>query len=100
MGYADPETPGGRLKASKKGEQFWFSEQGGDLLRRCRMEDFDLTSHAHREDLLDLVGQVDPRLLVLGHGDQKARAWFADEVRRKYPRIRVTQPGPGEMTEG
>jgi len=100
VGYADPETPGGRLKASRKGEDFWFSQQGGDLRRKCRMEDFDLTSHANREDLLDLVGQVDPRLLVLGHGDQKARDWFAGEVRTRYPRIRVCQPGPGEVVEG
>ncbi len=99
VGYADPETPGGRLKASRNGEEFWFSEPGGDVKRRCRLEDFDMTAHADRDDLLDLVGQVDPRVVALGHGDAEARDWFAGKIRDRYPRIRVVQPGPGEVME-
>jgi Cft2 family RNA processing exonuclease len=99
VGYADPETPGGRVKASRAGQEFWFSEPGGHTKRRCRMEDFDLTAHAHREDLMELVGQVDPRVVVLGHGDEAAREWFAGEIRRLYPRIKVHSPGPAQAVE-
>src|SRR4051812_36114869 len=31
VGYADPDTPGGRLKAAKLGETFLFSALGGEL---------------------------------------------------------------------
>jgi Cft2 family RNA processing exonuclease len=60
VGYADPDTPGGRLKASKPGETFVFSPSAGQVTRRCDVEDFDLTAHANREDLLGFVDQVSP----------------------------------------
>ena len=57
VGYADPDTPGGRLKASRPGVPFIFSASGGELTRRCILEDFDLTAHASREALVDFVGR-------------------------------------------
>ena len=33
----------------------------GRVTRHCDVQDFDLTAHANREDLLDFVGQVSPR---------------------------------------
>src|SRR6185369_12524706 len=56
VGYADPDTPGGRLKRAKLGETFLFSQSGGELTRRCEIEDFDLTAHANRDDLMEFVG--------------------------------------------
>jgi Cft2 family RNA processing exonuclease len=96
VGYADPDTPGGRLKGAKAGEKFHFSEEVGDLKRRCQLADFDLSAHANREDLLELVGQVEPKTVILGHGDGPARAWMAGEIKKRFPRARVYQPGPGE----
>jgi Cft2 family RNA processing exonuclease len=49
------------------GETFLFSG-GGEGTRNCQMEDFDLTAHANRDELLDFVGQVEPRAVVLGMG--------------------------------
>jgi Cft2 family RNA processing exonuclease len=99
VGYADPETPGGRLKSSRLGETFMFSGISGAVERQCEVEEFDLTAHAQREDLLDFVGQVDPHSVVLGHGDAAARAWFDGQIRHRHPRIKVLQPGPGETVE-
>src|SRR6185436_10377750 len=76
VGYADPETPGGRLKAAKHGETFMFSPSIGELTRRCEIEDFDLTAHANREDLMEFVDHVQPRTILLGHGDHDSRMWF------------------------
>src|SRR5437762_2639037 len=58
VGYADPDTPGGRLKAAQPGRPFLFSASGGELTKRCAVEDFDLTAHANRDELLDFVGAV------------------------------------------
>jgi Cft2 family RNA processing exonuclease len=99
VGYADPDTPGGRLKAAKTGERFLFSTTGGEVTRRCQVEDFDLTAHANREDLLDFVGQVSPRTVLLGHGDDAARAWFADQIKARHPKIQVIQLAPGATVE-
>jgi Cft2 family RNA processing exonuclease len=99
VGYADPDTPGGRLKAAKDGQTFVFSGSAGEVTRRCQIEDFDLTAHANREELLDFVGQVNPRAVVLGHGDNDSRQWFEDQIRTRHPRIKVFQPAPGQSIE-
>ncbi len=100
VGYADPDAPGGRFKLSRSGESFFFSDAAGQVTRRCQMEDFDLTAHANRDELVGLVETVDPKLVILGHGDGPARAWMATEIRRRYPRVKVVEPGPGESVEG
>jgi len=99
VGYADPDTPGGHLKAAKQGETFVFSPSGGQVTRLCEVGEFDLTAHANRDDLLDLVGRVDPRTVLLGHGDADSRAWFEDQIRSRHPKIKVIQPKPGEKVE-
>jgi Cft2 family RNA processing exonuclease len=87
------------LKQSVPGKRFHFSDGAGDLKRRCAMDDFDLSAHAQRDDLLGLVERVRPRVVILGHGDGPARAWMAKEIQRRHPRIRVVQPGPGEKVK-
>ena len=96
VGYADPGTPGGRLKAAKSGETFVFSPSAGRLTRHCEIQDFDLTAHANREDLLDFVGQVSPRAVLLGHGDDDARGWFEEQIRSRHPKIKIIQPQLGK----
>lgn len=99
MGYADPDTPGGRLKASQPGEPFLFSAQAGEVRPRCELAEFDLTAHANREELIEFVGQVRPRAVLLGHGEPASQAWFAEAIRRRHPRMKVFLPQPGEMIE-
>jgi Cft2 family RNA processing exonuclease len=99
VGYADPDTPGGRLKAAKQGETFVFSGSAGEVTKRCEVQDFDLTAHANRDELLDFVGQVNPRLVLLGHGEADSRQWFKEQIRSRHPKIKVVQPAPGETVE-
>jgi Cft2 family RNA processing exonuclease len=96
VGYADPDSPAGRLKAAKAGETFVFSPSAGQVTKNCDMQDFDLTAHANREDLMELVGQVSPRAVLLGHGDAAARAWFEEKIRERWPKINIIQPQPGK----
>jgi Cft2 family RNA processing exonuclease len=95
VGYADPDSPAGRLKAAKRGETFVFSPSAGRVTKNCDMQDFDLTAHANRGDLLEFVGQVAPRAILLGHGDENARAWFEAQIRSRWPKSKVIQPQPG-----
>jgi Cft2 family RNA processing exonuclease len=96
VGYADPGTPGGRLKASKPGETFLFSPSAGAVTRHCDMQEFDLTAHANREDLLDFVGQVSPRAILLGHGDDDSRKWFEAQICARHPKMQIIQPQVGK----
>jgi Cft2 family RNA processing exonuclease len=97
VGYADPDSPAGRLKAAKRGETFVFSPSAGRVTKKCDMEDFDLTAHANREELLEFVGEVSPRAVLLGHGDEISRSWFEEKIRERWPKIKILQPQPGKM---
>jgi Cft2 family RNA processing exonuclease len=99
VGYTDPDTPGGRLKAAKQGETFILSPSAGEVTKRCESEEFDLTAHANRNELLDFVAEVDPRAVLLTHGEDDSRNWFEEQIRLRHPKIRVIQPAPGIMVE-
>ena len=99
VGYADSGTPGGRLKAAKPGETFVLSPSAGEVTVRCDVRDYDLTAHANRDDLLDFVGSVGPKTVVLGHGESGSCKWFTEQIGARYPRIKILQPGPGETVE-
>jgi len=99
VGYADPDSPGGRLKAAKRGETFLFSAKAGELTKNCEVDDFDLSAHANREELLEFVGEVEPHTVFLGHGDSVARAWFEEQIHARWPRMKIHQPQPGVAIE-
>jgi Cft2 family RNA processing exonuclease len=99
VGYADPDTPAGRLRAAKQGETFLFSAGGGEGTRKCEIDEFDLTAHANRDELLNFVTEVNPRTVLLGHGDQDAREWFEQQIRARHPKMQIIQPGPGKEVE-
>jgi Cft2 family RNA processing exonuclease len=99
VGYTDPDTPGGRLRAAQHGESFLFSPDGGIVTRRCEIDSFDLTAHANREHLLDFVSEVEPRAVLLGHGSDAARQWFEEQIRARHPRIKILQPASGQTVE-
>jgi Cft2 family RNA processing exonuclease len=96
VGYADPDTAGGRLKAAKPGATFVLSPSAGEVTKRCEVQDFDLTAHANRDELLDFVGQVLPRAVLLGHGEAESRNWFEQQIRARHPKIKIIQPEPGK----
>ena len=100
VGYADPDSPAGRLKAAKRGETFVFSPSAGRVTRNCDVQDFDLTAHANREELLEFVGRVSPRAVLLGHGDDASRNWFEEQIRERWPGIKILQPQPGRTLTG
>src|SRR5436309_11079018 len=96
VGYADADTPGGRLKAARPGATFVMSGSAGEVTKRCEVQDFDLTAHANRGELLDFVGQVAPRVVLLGHGEVESRNWFEQQIRARHPKIKIIQPEPGK----
>jgi Cft2 family RNA processing exonuclease len=99
VGYADADTPAGRLKSAKHGETFMFSPSAGRVTKKCDMQDFDLTAHANREELLEFVGEVSPRAILLGHGDDIARSWFEEKIRERWQKIKILQLHPGKMAQ-
>jgi Cft2 family RNA processing exonuclease len=99
VGYCDPESPAGRLRATTRGEAVTLNATYGPQPVRCRVEHFDFTAHAQREDLLGYILEVKPRVCVLVHGDPPALAWFRQELAARAPGMKVVVPPPGVEIE-
>lgn len=99
VGYCDPDTPGGQLLAARRGEPFVFPEIPKTVELRCRIEKFDLSSHADRDELLAWAAGLTPRAVVLTHGDPPARQWFADALAALPARPKVVDPVPLRTVE-
>jgi Cft2 family RNA processing exonuclease len=96
VGYCDPDTPGGKLLATKPGETFLFSKVNVKAKVKAHVDRFHLSGHAERDDLLEYALQATPRSIVLTHGDQPARDWFAQQLARQLPKAKVIDPVPGQ----
>ncbi len=101
VGYADPESPAGRIRtAVKQGGPLFLNE--GDREEtplRCTIDEFDFSAHASREQILDYICRVNPATLLLVHGDPSALAWFERAVPERLPHTRVIIPQPAEPIE-
>jgi Cft2 family RNA processing exonuclease len=95
-GYCDPATPGGRLLAAPHGDNFSFDVLDFQTPIRARVERFDLSGHADREDLIHLVRELGASTVVLTHGEADAREWFAGALQRSLPDVKVANPEPQE----
>ena len=96
VGYSAPDTPGGALRAAPRGMPFHFSPSAGQLVRHCHMDSFDLSAHANREELVGFAVGMEPRTVILGHGEPEARDWIEAALRDRLPRLNILQPAPGE----
>lgn len=94
VGYCDPDTPGGQLQLAKPGDTFLFDAIHVKAKVKARIERFELSGHADREQLLEFAVQTQARSIVLTHGDPPARAWFAEQLAAQLPKTRVLDPVP------
>ena len=95
VGYADPESPAGRLKAAKRGETIQLDEDLPKQSIDCSIDEFNFSGHASRESLLEYIQKTKPKVLILVHGDPPSIQWFARVVETSLPETRVIVPEPG-----
>ncbi|MDR0715762.1 MAG: MBL fold metallo-hydrolase [Puniceicoccales bacterium] len=99
VGYCDPMTPGGELLAQEKHSSFDFKTLRFSSKIEAYIERFDLSGHADREDLLERIFSLNPRTVVLTHGEKESRDWFFDNIIDKRPKIIIVDPEPGEWCD-
>ena len=99
VGYSDPDTPASRLQMASNGDQFAFKDLFFVGNVNCRVDKFDLTSHADREQILQFIMEKDPRCVVLTHGSMESREWFMYEIFDRSPNTAVIIPEPSESIE-
>lgn len=94
VGYCDPDTPGGQLLAARPGDDFLFAAANVKAKVKARIERYELSGHAEREELVEFAVQTGARCVVLTHGDPAARAWFVEQLTGKLPKGRILDPVP------
>lgn len=96
VGYSDPDSPAGAVKAAQPGGQVQLSKRGGQKYPlNCRVECFDFSGHATREALVDYARRLKPATVVVVHGDPAAAAWMQQALQTALPGADVIIPEPG-----
>jgi predicted metal-dependent RNase len=99
VGYADPESPAGRIRAAAPGAELVLDAETGARPIRCAVEQFNFSGHASRESILEYILKLKPKKVLLVHGDPPAVAWFQENVRAALPGTEVVLPEPGVRVE-
>jgi Cft2 family RNA processing exonuclease len=99
VGYADPESPAGRLKAAQQGDLVQLDRAMPGQELACPVSEFDFSAHAPRELLFDYIRKVSPKTVVLVHGDPPAISWFETKISTELPGVTAVVPIPGKEYE-
>lgn len=95
VGYADPETPGGRIRTAKTGDSVLLDPAHPPVTLNCEVRIFDFSGHSTRAHIADYIEKVAPKKTFLVHGDDGAVEWFREEIKRRVPSTEVIVPEPG-----
>ena len=81
VGYADPLSPAGILRAAQPGELVSLDPDEPPRELRCQIESFQFSAHASRESILAYIKKLAPKKVVLvarrsAGGGLDARAGF------------------------
>jgi Cft2 family RNA processing exonuclease len=96
VGYADPDSPGGRLKAARPHDLVQLDEGLPSQSLACQVSEFDFSAHAPRELLFDYIRKISPKIVILVHGDPPAVSWFESRIAKELPGISTVIPEPGK----
>jgi Cft2 family RNA processing exonuclease len=99
VGYADPESPGGILRAAKPGDAIALDPNERPQTLRCHIEQFQFSAHASRESLVAYATKLAPKKILLVHGDQSAVEWMRARLAADLPNCDVIVPIPGVEVE-
>lgn len=92
VGYTDPTSPGYTVRNAKQGEMIKLARDLAAIPLRARVESFDLSAHATREQLAEYAEKVKPKKLVMVHGEESAQNWFANRFAETIPGTELIRP--------
>jgi Cft2 family RNA processing exonuclease len=95
VGYADPDSPAGILKAAQRGDRVMLDPDGEPQKLRCNIEQFQFSAHASRQSIVAYVKRLAPKKVVLVHGDPPAVEWVRAQIAAALPSTQVIVPRPG-----
>jgi Cft2 family RNA processing exonuclease len=76
-----------------------LSDDSPPVELRCQVEVFDFSAHSQRDDIYAYIRRLQPKKVVLVHGDAPALAWFQQTLKAEFPAMEVIVPPPGVAVE-
>jgi predicted metal-dependent RNase len=84
-GYIDPDTLGYRVFHAGVGDEIPFSAEGEPVtLKNPHIRRFYLSSHADRYELLEVARRINPRAVVLLHGEKEGIEYMKGELEGEF----------------
>jgi Cft2 family RNA processing exonuclease len=96
VGYTDPESPAGRIRNAEHGSIVQLSPEYPSQALECDLQQFNFTAHASRESIRAYANKVQPKKIILVHGDAPAIEWFRGALAADLPECEILTPTPGE----
>ncbi|MDB9742059.1 MBL fold metallo-hydrolase, partial [Akkermansiaceae bacterium] len=94
VGYADPDSPAGKIRKAQRGDLVTLDPDKEDVKLDCDLHVFDFSGHSTRDDILDYIVKVKAKKNLLVHGDIDASKWFQNEIQQKLPDAEAIIPEP------
>ncbi|GAB5518139.1 MAG: MBL fold metallo-hydrolase [Rhodothermales bacterium] len=103
VGYTRDDAPAGALVAAAAEDgpdvEVTLDKLVGPQPLKCEVDRFRFSGHSHRRDLIQLVEKLQPKKVLLVHGESEAREWMADNIGFFYPDVEVLSSELGEEIE-
>lgn len=99
VGYTDPESPGYKVRTAKPGDKVQLDSKQLPVRVEARIESFDFSAHATRDSLLDYAVKLQPKKIILVHGDEPAQLWFQQSLQASLPGTEVIRPFPDQWID-
>src|SRR5262249_29682092 len=95
VGYADPLSPAGILRAAKPEQEIALDSDEPPQRVRCNLKQFQFSAHASRESLIAYAKKPAPKKIILIHGDPPAVDWMRAKLLIELTGTEVIVPAPG-----
>jgi Cft2 family RNA processing exonuclease len=96
VGYADPDSPAGAILRTEAGGSVKLHSAHTAVPLRSDVHTFDFSGHAPRHQLVEYARKLNPRKILLVHGDSAALEWMAQTLAAALPHSEVIVPMAGE----
>ncbi len=94
VGYMEESTPGFMFTNAVKGDKININNTIEEV--KCTIDQFRFSAHSKREELLDIVNRLNPKTIILVHGDPQSIDWMGASILKKYKSIKLYQAELGK----
>lgn len=93
VGYVDPDSVGFRVANSAQDEAVDLGERVGPVRVACSVRRFAFTAHSRSGQLVETVRRMEPRRVVLVHGDDEAQQRLQERIEAHGISVERARPG-------